>query len=45
MELVTFCDPTAGIGVSFGAHRQTDGWMAGAAVAEGQTDVEDEIVI
>ena len=37
--LVTFCDPTAGIGVSFRTHGRT------AAAAEGQTDVEVEIVI
>ena len=36
--LVTFCDPTAETGVSF----QTDG---GRTEAEGQTDVEVEIII
>ena len=40
--LVTFCQPTAGIGVSFRTDaRRTDGRTA----AEGQTDVEVEIVI
>ena len=38
----TFCQPTAGIGVSFRTDaRRTDGRTA----AEGQTDVEVEIVI
>ena len=45
--LVTFCQPTAGIGVSF----RTDAWMDGRTDGrteeelEGQTDVEVEIVI
>ena len=40
--LVTFCQPTAGIGVSF----RTDArWTDGRTAAEGQTDVEVEIVI
>ena len=41
--LVTFCDPTAGIAVSFWTHgRRT---AAEAEAAEGQTDVKVEIVI
>ena len=36
--LVTFCDPTAGTGVSFWTDAQTE-------EAEGQTDVEVKIVI
>ena len=39
--LVTFCQPTAGIGVSF----RTDARTEEEAEAEGQTDVEVEIVI
>ena len=39
--LVTFCDTTAGIGASC----RTDGRMDGGQMAEGQTDVEIEIVI
>ena len=39
--LVTFCDTTAGIGVTF----QTDGQWRRRRTAEGQTDVEVEIVI
>ena len=35
--LVTYCDPTAGIGVSFRTHGRT--------AAERQTDVEVKIVI
>ena len=41
--LVTFCDPTAGIGVSFRTHGRTADGRTTAA--EGQTDVEVEIVI
>ena len=40
---VTFCYPTAGIGVSFQTHGWTDSRRT--AVAEGQTNVEVEIVI
>ena len=40
--LVTLCDPTAGIGVSFRKHGRTDGRRT---AAEGQTDVAVEIVI
>ena len=44
--LVIFCCTTAGIGASFWTHGQTDGRTAEeAAAAEGQTDVEVEIVI
>ena len=39
--LVTFCDPTAGTRVSF----RTDARTADGRTAEGQTDVEVEIVI
>ena len=39
--LVTFCDTTAGIGVSFRTDARTDGGQT----EEGQTDVEVEIVI
>ena len=42
--LVTFCQQTAGIGVSFRTHAQTaDGRTYGRT--EGQTDVKVEIVI
>ena len=41
-QLVTFCDATAGIGVSYTDGGQTDG---GQMAAEGQKDVEVEIVI
>ena len=37
--LVTFCQPTAGIGVSFRKHGRKHG-----RTAEGQTDVKAEIV-
>ena len=40
--LVTLCDPTAGIVVSFRKHGRTDGRRT---AAKGQTDVEVEIVI
>ena len=39
--LVTYCDIPAGIQVSFRTHGRTDG----GRTAEGQTDVEVEIVI
>ena len=41
--LVTFCHTAAGIGGSFRTHERTDGRME--EEAEGQTDVEVEIVI
>ena len=44
--LVTFSDITAGIGASFRTDTRTDGWrQKRPAAAEGQTDVEVEIVI
>ena len=42
--LMIFCDPSAGIRVNFRKHGRTDGGRRTAA-AEGQTDVEVEIVI
>ena len=39
LSLMTFCDTTAEIGVSFRTHEHTDGRM------DGQTDVTVEIVI
>ena len=40
--LVTYCDPTAGIGASFWTDARR---TAAEAAVEGQTDVEVEIVI
>ena len=42
--LVTYCDPPAGIEVSFWTHRRTDGGGT-QVVVEGKTHVEVEIVI
>ena len=41
--LVTFCDPTAEIGVSFWTHGWTE--RNGTERTDGQTDVKVEIVI
>ena len=43
--LVTFCDLPAETGVSFRTHGRTDERMMDRRTAEGQTDVEVEIVI